>query len=145
MITKLLPDLEQLLPITANVRAVLEEQGKTDVVGAVIENMKANAQMLAMRGIDAWLGFGVYLPAVERIIAIHSGETEADFLERTQYPVNVVEAYTVPDNDLATLVCADQYSSMHKASVLRNTAEWCLNEEEQHFINLNMFENRLKA
>lgn len=144
MITKLLPDAEQLAPIVANVRAVLDSRGITDPVGAVIQNMRANAQMKAMQGVDAWLGYGVYLPAVERIIAVHGGEDEADFLARTQYPIQVIEAYTVPGDDLATLVAADQFSLMHQLSVLKNTAEWCLNEDEQLFINLNDFEQRLK-
>ena len=64
---------------------------------------------------------------------------------RTQYPVNVVEAYTVPNDDIATLAAADQFSQMHKAIVPINTAVWCLNEDEQHYINLLEYENRLKA
>lgn len=145
MINKLLPDLEQIQPIVTHIRAVLDEKGENDAVGAVIKNMFLNAQMQAKHGIDTWLSYGVYLPAVERIIAVHGGEEEADFFERTQYPVNVIEAYSIVGDDLATLVCADQFSQMHKSIVPANTAEWCLNEEEQYFINLNEFENRLKA
>jgi len=145
MITKLVPDPEQLAPLMAHVRAVLEQKGETDPVAAVIKNMHINAQMQAKQGVDAWLSYGAYLPAVERVIALHGGETEEDFLARTQYPVNVVEAYSVPGDDLATLLAADQYSQMHKQTVLKNTGEWCLNEDEQYFINLYEYENRLKA
>ncbi len=145
MITKLLPDPEQLAPIMAHVRAVLDANGETDHVATVIRNMQTNAQMQARQGVDAWLSYGVYLPAVERVIALHNGESEEDFLARTQYPVNVVEAYSVPGDDLATLLAADQYSQMHKRTVLKNTGEWCLDEEEQHYINLYDYENRLKA
>lgn len=144
MINKYLPDPEQLKPVLDNVRAILAEKGETDTLGAVIKNMKLNAQMQAKHGIDTWLSYGVYLPAVERIIALHSGEDEADFLERTQYPINVIEAYTIQGDDLGTLLCADQYSQIHKASVPANTSEWSLNDDEQYFIDLNQFENRLK-
>jgi len=145
MINKCLPDLEDLTPLMAQVRTILEEQGHTDVVAAVIANMKRNAEMQAKQGVDAWLAYGVYLPAVERIIALHSGEEEADFLERTQYPVNVIEAYTVKDDDLATLLCADQFSQFFKRTIPKNTSEWCLNDDEQYYIDLNQFENRLRA
>ncbi|WP_168416340.1 hypothetical protein [Acinetobacter indicus] len=96
MINKYLPNIEELAPIADNIRAVLTERGSKDVLGTVIENIKGNAEMLAKHKIDAWLGYGVYLPAVERVIALHGGESETDFYMRTQYPVNVVEAYTVP-------------------------------------------------
>lgn len=145
MINKFLPDPEQLKPVLEKVRAILAENGETDTLGAVIKNMKLNAQMQAKHGIDSWLSYGVYLPAVERIIAVHSGEDEAEFLERTQYPINVIEAYTVQGDDLATLLCADQYSQLHKAVIPVNTAEWSLNDDEQYFIDLNQFENRLKS
>lgn len=145
MINKLVPDAEQLKPMLEHVRSVLDSQGHEDHVATVIQNMKANAEMQALHGVDAWLSYGVYLPAVERIIALKSGEDEADFLARTQYPVNVIEAYSVPGDDLATLLCADQYSQMHKSTVLKNTAEWSLNDEMQLSINLNDFENRLKS
>lgn len=145
MINKFLPDPEQLKPMLEHVRSVLAEKGETDTLGAVIKNMKLNAQMQAKRGIDTWLGYGVYLPAIERIIAVQSGEDEVDFLERTQYPINVIEAYTVQGDDLATLLCADEYSQLHKSFIPANTAEWSLNDDEQFYIDLNQFENRLKA
>lgn len=145
MINKFTPVASELTPLVDHVRAILTANGETDAVGAVIKNMQANAQMQAIHGIDSWLSYGAYLPAVERVIALHAGEDEADFLARTQYPVNVVEAYTVPGDDLATLLAADQYSQWHKPIVLKNTGEWCLNEEEQYFINLYDYENRLKT
>lgn len=145
MINKFLPVLDELAPLIANVRTVMTEKGESDAVGAVIRNMQSNAQLQAKHGVDTWLSYGVYLPAVERVIAVHGGEDEGDFFERTQYPVNVVEAYTVQGDDLATLVAADQYSQLHKSIVLKNTGEWCLNEDEQHYINLYEYENRLKA
>lgn len=145
MINKCLPNIEELTPIADNIRIILTERGSKDVLGTVIENIRKSADMLAQHKIDAWLGYGVYLPAVERVIALHSGESETDFYMRTQYPVNVVEAYTVPNDDIATLAAADQFSQMHKAIVPINTAVWCLNEDEQHYINLLEYENRLKA
>ena len=145
MINKCLPNIEELTPIADNIRIILTERGSKDVLGTVVENIRKSADMLAQHKIDAWLGYGVYLPAVERVIALHSGESESDFYMRTQYPVNVVEAYTVPDDDIATLAAADQFSQMHKSIVPINTAVWCLNEDEQHYINLLEYENRLKA
>ena len=145
MITKLIPVASELYPLVERVRAVLTKKGESDAVAAVIKNMQQNAGMQARNGIDAWLSYGAYLPAVERVIALHSGEAEDDFFARTQYPVNVVEAYTVKGDDLATLVAADQYSQLHKATVLKNTGEWCLNEDEQYYIDLYQFENRLRA
>ena len=145
MINKFVPVADDLAPLVAQVRAVLTEKGETDVIGAVIRNMQKNADMQAKHGIDSWLSYGAYLPAVERVISSHAGEEEADFYVRTGYPVNVVDAYTVPGDDLATLVAADQYSQFHKPLVLKNTGEWCLNEEDQFFINLYEYENRLKA
>lgn len=144
MITKLLPDAEQIKPVVEKIRAALDEKGELNTLSAVIKYMGLNAQMSARQGVDAWLSYGVYLPAVERIIATHSGEDEADFLERTQYPIHVIEAYTIAGDDLSTLVCADQYSQMHKRIIPSNTAEWSLNDDEQLFINLLDFENRLK-
>ena len=145
MIDKLLPVSNELAPLVADLRAVLKQKGESDAVAAVIKNMMLNAQMQARQGIDVWLSYGAYLPAVERIIALKNGEDEEAFLARTQYPINVIEAYSVPGDDLATLVAADQYSQMHKQTVLKNTGEWCLNEEQQHFINLYDYENRIKA
>ncbi|MCO8088242.1 hypothetical protein [Acinetobacter indicus] len=144
MITKFLPAVENLKVTAAAMRATLAERGVTDEMGTVIANIKRNAEMLAAQGVDAWLSYGVYLPAVERVIALHSGESEEDFLARTQYPVNVVDAYSVKEDDFLTLVAADEYSQFHKRIMPKNTAVWCLDEDEQHYINLLEYENRLK-
>ncbi|WP_111857830.1 hypothetical protein [Acinetobacter sp. CFCC 10889] len=143
-INKLTPEPESLKPIVDHVTAVLNQNGVTDYVSTVISNMKENAQLLAKNHVDAWIGYGAYLPAVERVIALNAGETEDSFYERTQYPVHVVEAYTVPNDDLATLVAADQFYKMHRRLVPCTTTVWSLNDDEQHFINLDEYENRLK-
>jgi hypothetical protein len=144
-INKLVPDADGLKPLVDNVKSILTGQGVTDYVGAVIGNMKENAQIHAKQhNIDAWIGYGSYLPAMERIIALHEGETEEQFYARTEYPVNVVEAYTVNGDDLATLVAADQFFNMYRRLVPCTTTIWSLNDEEQYFINLNDYENRLK-
>lgn len=142
---KFTPDVDALKPLVDSVVASLDAAGHTDHVAAVIANMKTNAQLQAAKGIDQWLSYGVYLPAVEYVISQNSGEDEQSFFQRTQYPINIVEAYRVPGNDLATLVAADEYSTHHKRTMLKNTAEWCLNDDEQLFINLLEYENRLKA
>ncbi len=145
MINKFLPDIEGLKDITANVRSTLASRGITDEISTVVANMQKNAELQAVKGIDTWLSYGVYLPAVERVIALNSGESEEDFFARTQYPVNVVEAYTVKEDSLATLIAADQYSQLHKSTMPKNTAVWCLDEDEQHYINLLEYENRMKV
>lgn len=145
MINKFLPKKEELMPIVDQIRTVLTEQGHADVLGTVIQNMRINSEMHAKVGVDNWLSYGVYLPSIERIFALHSGELEQDFMKRTQYPINVIEAYTVKGDDLATLVAADQYSQAHKLTVIKNNAVWCLNDEEQEYIDLNQYENRLRA
>lgn len=144
MINKFLPDIDSLAPLVSEVKSALELQG-LDPLQGVIDNMRQNAALMAKQGVDQWLSYGVYLPAVERVISSAEGESEDDFYIRTGYPANVVEAYSVPGNDLATLVAADQYSTHHKRLMLKNTAEWCLNDDEQYYINLNQYENRLKA
>ncbi|AWL27158.1 hypothetical protein DJ533_00295 (plasmid) [Acinetobacter defluvii] len=143
-INKLTPELESLKPIVDQVTAILSQNGVTDYVSTVISNMKENAQLLAKNNVDAWIGYGAYLPAVERVIALNAGETEEDFYTRTQYPIHVVEAYTVPGDDLATLVAADQFYKMHRRLVPCTNTVWSLNDDEQHFINLDEYENRLK-
>lgn len=117
-------------------------------VGFIIDVFYDNAKMFASRGIDFWLGFGAYLPAVERVIAMHNGEQETPFYRRTQYPKNVVDAYSVLDadglyNDFATLVVADDYRKQHLANTPANTSVWQISTEGL-VIDLNDFENRLK-
>lgn len=85
MINKFTPVASELVPLVDHVRAILTANGETDAVGAVIKNMQANAQMQAIHGIDSWLSYGAYLPAVERVIALHAGEDESRFLG--SYPV----------------------------------------------------------
>ena len=98
----------------------------------------------ASQGVDAWLGYGVYLPAIERIFALHQGETEAEFYDRTQYPADVVNAYTLSNHEIATLIAADKYNRIHQHSVAVNTSLWPLNDEGLS-IDLLDFPNRLKA
>src|SRR5690606_7824342 len=81
-----------------------------DILGRVISNMKGTAELQASQGVDAWLGYGVYLPAVEYIFARYKGENEVDFYIRTRYPQQVVAAYSLTEHDIATLIAADKYS-----------------------------------
>lgn len=143
-INKLTPEPEGLKPLVEDATRIFNEQGISDHIAEAISNMKEGASMLAKHNVDAWIGYGSYLPAIERIIALKEGETEDEFYARTQYPVNVVEAYSVKDDDLATLLAADQFFQMHRRLVPCNTTIWSLNDDEQYFINLDEYENRLK-
>lgn len=118
-------------------------------VGSILQTFYDNAHSMASRGIDFWLSFGGALPAVERVIAIHNGESETEFYRRTGYPKSVVEAYSIMDkdgvyNDFGTLVFADEYKNAHLKTVPANTSVWQLNSEGV-VIDLNLFENRLKG
>ncbi len=73
---------------------------------------------------------------------LHQGETEAEFYDRTQYPADVVNAYTLSNHEIATLIAADKYNRIHQHSV--NTSLWPLNDEGLS-IDLLDFPNRLKA
>ena len=84
------------------------------------------------------------MPAIERIFALHQGETEAEFYDRTQYPADVVNAYTLSNHEIATLIAADKYNRIHQHSVAVNTSLWPLNDEGLS-IDLLDFPNRLKA
>lgn len=115
-------------------------------VGFIIGTFYKNAEILKAKGIDFWLSFGGTLPAVERVIALHNGESEQDFYARTQYPKHVVEAYSIIDefgeyDDFGTLVVGDIYKNGHMTSVPANTAVWELSDDE--FIDLAQFEQRL--
>lgn len=108
-----------------------------------------NAKMMKERGIDFWLSFGATLPAVERVIAIHNGESETAFYRRTGYPKTVVDAYSIMDNngiynDFATLVFADDYRKKHLTTVPANTSLWQINRDGL-VIDLDLFENRLRG
>ena len=144
MIDKFLPTLEKFQPAEQQYLQYFNERGEKDVLGRVISNMKGTAEIQASQGVDAWLSYGVYLPAIERIFALHSGENEEDFYSRTQYPHDVVEAYTIPEHDIATLIAADKYSRMHQQSIAVNTSVWPLNDQGLT-IDLHDFPQRLKA
>ncbi|WP_174493913.1 hypothetical protein [Acinetobacter sp. Marseille-Q1623] len=144
-INRLLPDPEALAPMVENIKAIFAQQGVTDYVSEIIKNMHENAAMLMNNHqIDTWIGYGNYLPAIEKIIALNAGQSEEYFYARTEYPVNVVDAYTVVDNPLATLIAADQFFKMHRRIVPCTTTIWALDEDETYFINLDDYENRLR-
>jgi hypothetical protein len=144
MFKKFLPTLEKFQDIEQQYIEYFHSKGVKDVLGKVISNMKGTAEIQASQGVDAWLGYGIYLPAIERIFALYHGETEPEFYKRTQYPKDLVEAYTIPEHDIATLIAADKYNRMHQQSVPVNTAVWPLNDED-FTVNLLKFENRLQA
>lgn len=144
MITQFLPTLEKFAETEQQYLAYFQARGDQDVLAKVISNMKGTAELQASQGVDAWLGYGVYLPAIERIMALHEGESEAHFYARTGYPKAVVEAYSLVGHEIATLIAADKYSRIHQQSVPVNTAIWSLNEAGQEF-NLNDYPNRIKA
>lgn len=144
MIDKFLPTLEKFQPTEQQYIEYFNEKGEKDVLAKVISNMRGTAEIQASQGVDAWLSYGVYLPAVERIFALHQGETETEFYARTQYPTDVVNAYTLSNHDIATLIAADKYSRIHQQHVAVNTSLWPLNDEGLS-IDLLDFPQRLKA
>ena len=144
MINKFLPTLDKFQEIENQYIEYFHSKGEKDIIGKVISNMKGTAEIQASQGVDSWLGYGVYLPAIERIFAIHSGETEDQFYTRTQYPEDIVNAYTIPEHELATLIAADKYNRIHQQTMPVNTSMWPLNDHGL-YINLLDFENRLKA
>lgn len=124
-----------------------ESKGIDERVGFILNTFYDNAKILKEKGIDFWLQFGVYLPAVERVIAVYNGESEDEFYRRTQYPKHIVEAYSLmsADNrydDFATLVVADWFKNHHLKIVPANTSVWQINSDGET-IDLNLFENRL--
>lgn len=144
MINQFLPSLDKFLETEQQYIEYFNSKGEKDVLGRVISNMKGTAEIQASQGVDAWLAYGVYLPAIERIFALHNGETETAFYQRTQYPQDIVEAYTLKDHDIATLIAADKYSRIHQQTVAVNTSTWALNDQGRS-IDLSEYENRLKA
>lgn len=144
MINKFLPALDKFQEVEEQYIEYFTEKGEKDPLGRVISNMKGTAEIQASQGVDAWLAYGVYLPAIERIFALHDGETEIDFYSRTQYPSNIVNAYSIPNHDIATLIAADKYSRIHQQNIAVNTSLWPLNDDGLN-INLEDFPNRLKA
>ncbi len=144
MINKFLPTLEKFQPTEQQYIEYFHAKGEKDILAKVISNMRGTAEIQASQGVDAWLGYGVYLPAIERIFALHQGETEAEFYDRTQYPADVVNAYTLSKHEIATLIAADKYNRIHQHRVAVNTSLWPLNDEGLS-IDLLDFPNRLKA
>ncbi|MEN8281695.1 hypothetical protein [Acinetobacter gerneri] len=144
MINQFLPSLDKFLETEQQYIEYFNSKGEKDVLGRVISNMRGTAEIQASQGVDAWLAYGVYLPAIERIFALHNGETETEFYQRTQYPQDIVEAYTLKDHDIATLIAADKYSRIHQQTVAVNTSTWALNDQGRS-IDLSEYENRLKA
>ena len=144
MINKFLPTLEKFQPTEQQYIEYFHAKGEKDILAKVISNMRGTAEIQASQGVDEWLGYGVYLPAIERIFALHQGETEAEFYDRTQYPADVVNAYTLSNHEIATLIAADKYNRIHQHSVAVNTSLWPLNDEGLS-IDLLDFPNRLKA
>ena len=144
MINKFLPTLEKFQPTEQQYIEYFHAKGEKNILAKVISNMRGTAEIQASQGVDAWLGYGVYLPAIERIFALHQGETESEFYTRTQYPTDVVNAYTLSNHEIATLIAADKYNRIHQHSVTVNTSLWPLNDEGLS-IDLLDFPNRLKA
>ena len=144
MINKFLPTLEKFQPTEQQYIEYFHAKGEKNILAKVISNMRGTAEIQASQGVDAWLGYGVYLPAIERIFALHQGESEAEFYDRTQYPADVVNAYTLSNHEIATLIAADKYNRIHQHSVAVNTSLWSLNDEGLS-IDLLDFPNRLKA
>ncbi|CAM4267183.1 hypothetical protein [Acinetobacter pragensis] len=144
MINKFLPTLEKFQPAEQQYIEYFTTKGEKDVLAKVISNMKGTAEIQASQGVDSWLSYGVYLPAVERIFALHQGESEEAFYARTQYPKDIVDAYTIPDHDIATLIAADKYSRIHQQQMPVNTSLWSLNDEDLK-IDLQDFPHRIKA
>ncbi|ALH95903.1 hypothetical protein [Acinetobacter equi] len=144
MINKFLPSLDKFQDAENQYIEYFSSKGEKDILGRIISNMKGTAEIQASQGVDAWLAYGVYLPAVEKIMALHHGENEEVFYSRTGYPKEIVEAYTIPEHEIATLIAADKYSRIHQQSVPVNTSIWPLNDDGLS-INLLDFKNRTKA
>lgn len=138
---------EEIFDVIAEYQQKFDDMGikTTDRVAFVISTFFDNAELMANHHIDAWLQFGGCLPAVEWVIAQQNGESEAEFYARTQYPKQVVEAYSIPNNDFGTLVFANQYKQYHLAKIPANTTVWELNANQGLFIDLAMFDNRLRG
>jgi hypothetical protein len=144
MITKFLPTLEKFQEAEQDYIDYFHAKGEKDILNRVISNIKGTIELQASQGVDGWLGYGVYLPAVERIISAHTGEDEISFYARTQYPEDVVEAYTIFEHPIATLIAADKYNRIHQQNTAVNTTVWPLNDEGVH-LDLSLYDNRLKS
>lgn len=144
MITQFLPSLEKFQETEQQYIEYFTAKGEKDILGRVISNIRGNIELQASQGVDGWLSYGVYLPSIEYIIAIHQGESEDAFYERTQYPREIVTAYTIPQHPIATLIAADKYSRIHQQNTAPNTTIWALNDSGRT-LDLNDYPNRLKA
>ena len=144
MITKFLPTLEKFKEAEQQYIDFFHAKGEKDILGRVISNIKGTIELQASQGVDGWLGYGAYLPTVERIISAHTGESENAFYTRTHYPEDVVEAYMIDQHPIATLIAADKYSRIHQQTTAVNTTIWPLNDEGLH-LDLSLYDNRLKA
>lgn len=144
MINYLVPNF-QIIEQANAVKAALASKGiaDADMIGFIVGNFYKNAKVFTAKNLDFWLGFGGYLPAVEWVIAKAKGESEDEFYARIQYPKMIIEAYSVPGNDLATLVAADLYMQGHRASMPPNTTVWTLNLKDGQFIDLAQFDARI--
>ena len=144
MINYLVPNF-QIIEQANAVKTALAGKGiaDADMIGFIVGNFYKNARVFTAKNLDFWLGFGGYLPEVEWVIAKAKGETEDEFYARTLYPKMIVEAYSVPNNDLATLVAADLYMQGHRTSMPPNTTVWTLNLNDGQFIDLAQFDARI--
>lgn len=132
-------------------RLIFEQKGidQDQRLAVILQSFYDNAALFSDRGIDYWLGFGAYLPAVERVIAMTGGESETAFYRRTQYPKQVVDAYSVFDgygayDDFAILVIADDYRKQHLGIIPANTSVWQISTDGD-VINLNDYGARLNG
>ena len=144
MINKFLPTLEKFQPTEQQYIEYFHAKGEKNILAKVISNMRGTAEIQASQGVDAWVGYGVYVPAIERIFVLHEGETGDEFQGGSEYPADVVHAYTLSNHEIATLIAADKYNRIHQHSVTVNTSLWPLNDEGLS-IDLLDFPNRLKA
>lgn len=142
---------DEIYAVVADYQQRFNKKGlpENERVGFILGTFYENVAMMKQKGYDFWLMFGGCLPAVERVISAHNGESEAQFYERTQYPKNVVDAYSIMDkdgvyDDFATLIFANQYKDYHLSLVPTNTTLWALNHDDE-YIDLAQFENRLRG
>lgn len=144
MYNKFLPSLDKFQETEQQYIDYFTAKGEKDILGRVISNMRGTVELQASQGVDGWLAYGIYLPAVEYIIASHNGESEADFYARTQYPEALVNTYNIHNHPIATLIAADKYSRIHQQTTAPNTTLWDLNESGLT-LDLTEYPNRLQA
>ena len=64
MINKFLPTLEKFQPTEQQYIEYFYAKGEKDILAKVISNMRGTAEIQASHGVDTWLGYGVYVPAI---------------------------------------------------------------------------------